>query len=118
MNSNLKTHKDLEIWKMAVDFVTEIYNITNDLPEIERFGLQSQIRRAAVSLPANIAEGAARQSKKEFIHFLYIGIGSLSELETLLIIAKNLKLIDNPKLLNKIEELRKMLFGLINSMKR
>lgn len=117
MKNNLKTHKDLETWKMAVDFVTEIYNITTEFPDAERFGLQSQIRRAAVSLPANIAEGAARQTKKEFIQFLYIGMGSLSELETLLIIAKNLKLIESQRLLNKIEELRKMLFGLINSLK-
>jgi four helix bundle protein len=113
----MKTHKDLEIWKIAVDFVTKIYNATKNFPEEERFGLQSQIRRAAVSLPANVAEGAARQTKKEFIHFLYIGVGSLSELETLLIIAENLNMVESQKLLDEIEKLKKMIFGLINSMK-
>lgn len=113
----MKTHKDLDVWKKSIDFVTEIYNSTKCFPQNEQFGLQSQIRRAAVSVPANIAEGAGRQGKKEFIQFLYIAIGSLDELETLLIIADNLEMLDSKKLLLEVETLRKMVFGLIKSNK-
>ena len=113
----IKTHKDLEVWKRAMDFVTTIYNVTKSFPKAEEFGLKSQIRRAAVSVPANIAEGAARQTKKEFIQFIYIGIGSLSELETLVLIANNLNLLNSDDFLKEIEILRKMSFGLIKSIK-
>lgn len=112
----VKTHKDLDVWKNAVDFVTEIYKLTEKFPKSEEFGLKSQIRRAAVSVPANIAEGAARKSKKEFTQFLYISVGSLSELETLIIISDNLNLLSKEVILTKIQMLRKMLFGLIGSL--
>jgi four helix bundle protein len=75
--------------------VTRIYKVTSDFPRNEEFGLQLQMRRAAVSVPTNISEGAGRQSKKEFVQFLYIAIGSLGELETLLLIAHNLSLFDS-----------------------
>lgn len=84
----MKTHKDLDVWKDSVEFVTSKYN------KIEEFGLKSQIRRTAVSIPLNIAEGAGRNYSKEFIQFLYIALGSLSELETQFIISKNLNYID------------------------
>ena len=116
--SEIKTHKDLEVWKLAIDFVTEIYKITEDFPKTEEFGLKSQIRRATVSIPANIAEGAARHSTKEFIQFLYVALGSLSELETLLIISENLNLMKSSAYLEKITILRKMLLGLIGSLKK
>ncbi|MGA2585550.1 MAG: four helix bundle protein [Candidatus Aminicenantales bacterium] len=113
----MKTHKDLDVWKRAMRFVTQIYTATNDFPKSEEFGLKSQIRRAAVSIAANIAEGAARQTKKEFIQFIYIGIGSLSEIETLLLISANLNLLKSEDFLAELETIRKMLFGLLNSLK-
>lgn len=113
-----KTHKDLDVWKRAIHPVTAVYQATDSLPKHEVFGLQSQIRRAAVSVPTNIAEGAGRQSKKESVQFLHIAIGSLGELETLLIIANNLHLFDSAQLLSEVEALRKMTFGLIKSVKK
>jgi len=71
-----KTHRDLEVWKRGISFVTTIYKLTGSFPKEELYGLTSQIRRAAISIPSNIAEGAARKSNKEFIHYLYIALGS------------------------------------------
>ncbi|HBX50590.1 MAG TPA: four helix bundle protein [Bacteroidales bacterium] len=93
----MKTHKDLDAWKSSVEFVTQMYKITESFPKSEEFGLKDQLRRAAVSIPSNIAEGAARNHTKEFIQFLYISLGSLSEVETQLIIAQNLNYITNGK---------------------
>jgi len=118
---NMKTHKDLEVWKEAVQLVTQIYEVTKDFPKEELYGLISQIRRSAVSIPSNIAEGAARNSEKEFIQFLYISLGSLSELETELIISKNLGYLKDEKeitLMKQIDSIRKMLSGLIHSIKK
>ena len=84
----LRNHKDLKVWEKSIDLAEEIYKITKNFPKEELYGITSQIRRAAVSISANIAEGAARNSNKEFIQFLYIALGSLSELETELIISK------------------------------
>ena len=72
----MKTHKDLDVWKLSIDFVTDIYKVTSSFPKEDQFGLTNQIRRAAVSVPSNIAEGAARNSDKEFLRFLYISLGS------------------------------------------
>ncbi|WP_313252551.1 four helix bundle protein [Empedobacter sp.] len=116
----MKTHKDLEVWKLAIDFVSEIYLITKQFPEVEKFGLSTQMRRASVSIPSNIAEGAARQSDKEFIQFLYIALGSSAELETQLIIAFNLNFIKQnqlDQLILKQEQIAKMLNGLIKFIK-
>ena len=111
-------HKELDVWKKSVDFVTEIYNISRAFPQEEQYGLTSQIRRAAVSIPSNIAEGAARGSDKDFIRFLYIAIGSLVEVETQLIIAKNLHFIENTRYsLNVIEDIRKLILGLIKYLR-
>lgn len=85
----LKSHTDLIIWQGSMNFVTEIYQLTKTFPPDEKFGLSSQIRRAGVSVPTNIAEGSARKTTKEYIQFLFIAIGSLTELETHLVIAKN-----------------------------
>jgi four helix bundle protein len=87
------THKDLEIWKTGIDLVESIYKITETFPKHEVYGLISQMRRATVSIPGNIAEGAARKGKAEYLQFLYIALGSLSEIETQLIIAKRLSCI-------------------------
>jgi len=78
----MKTHKDLEVWKISIEMVTNIYKITRIFPKEEIYGLTNQMRRAAVSVPSNIAEGSGRNSNKEFVQFLYYAVGSLSELET------------------------------------
>jgi four helix bundle protein len=77
-----KPHKKLNVWHKSIDLVQKIYELTETFPKIENYGITNQIRRAAVSIPANIAEGAARQTKKEFIQFLHVAQGSLSELDT------------------------------------
>jgi four helix bundle protein len=78
----METHRDLRVWQQSIDFVSSIYLMTRSLPKEELFGLVSQMRRAAVSVPSNIAEGYARGTDKEKIHFLRISSGSMSELET------------------------------------
>lgn len=88
---SLKTYKDLRAWQQAFALVREVYSVTESLPSTEAYGLTSQIRRAAVSVPANIAEGYSRTSRKEYIQFLSIARGSLSELETLILIAKEVR---------------------------
>ncbi len=95
--------------------------VTKDFPKDEFFGLVSQIRRAAVSIPSNISEGSARNHKKEFVQFLYVSLGSCAELETQLIISMNLGFIDKQaldELLEKIKAIRNMLIGLIKSVNR
>ena len=112
----MKTHKDLDVWKRSVEFVTEIYRTTENFPKDELYGLTNQIRRAAVSVPSNIAEGAARKNAKEFIQFLYIALGSLAELETQILISKNLKFINDSsaeRFQKEITEIRQMISGLI-----
>lgn len=85
-----KPHKKLDVWKLSMDLVTQVYKITDSFPREDRYSLTSQIRRAGVSIPSNIAEGAARQTKKEFTNYLHMAQGSLSELDTQLELAKNL----------------------------
>ena len=120
MENKIRTHKDLEVWKNSVDFVTHIYKITSSFPSSEIYGITNQMRRAAVSIPSNIAEGASRAANKEYIHFLYISLGSLSEVETQLIISKNLGFIDT-NLLNetdkKLSLIKAELLGLIKYLK-
>lgn len=113
-----KTHKDLNVWKSGIDLVTEIYIFSNKLPREELFGLSSQMRRAAVSVTANIAEGSARRSTKEFIRFLYISLGSCSELETLLVITKNVYGHETVELQFKIDGISRMLVALVAALKR
>jgi four helix bundle protein len=90
VNSRYRSHKKLDVWKDSVDLATHIYQITEKFPKAEVYGLTSQMRRAVISVPSNIAEGAARFSPKEFGQFLNIAGGSLSELDTQLEIAYNL----------------------------
>jgi len=114
------THKDLIVWQKSRKFVSSIYKLTNDFPSGEQFGLTSQLRRAAVSVPVNIAEGYARDSLRELIHFLYIALGSVSEIETLLLIVEDVgyKTQDQiSPLLSDIYETRKMLVSLIKHNK-
>jgi len=114
-------YKDLKVWKNGIDFVEEIYKITAKFPEEEKFGLVSQMRRAAVSIPSNIAEGANYRSRKEFRKFIRIAKGSLSELETQLIISSKLGFILNEsynKIIEQSDQISRMLAGLMNSLKK
>lgn len=111
------THKELDIWKRGIEFVGEVYKATAKFPKEDLYGLTSQIRRASVSYPSNIAEGAARSSKREYIHFLYISLSSLSEVETQLIIAEKLGYIKEGNLLREVEILRRMTLKFIKYLK-
>ena len=115
-----KPHKKLKVWQLGMDIVMDVYKLTESFPSEEKFGLTSQMRRCAVSIPSNISEGAARNTHKEFINFLHIAQGSLSELDTQLEIALRLKLItkdDWTSMDTKMLEEDKMLSGLISSIK-
>ena len=115
-----KPHKKLNVWSEAVDLAQQIYRVTERFPSNEQFGLTSQIRRAAVSIPSNIAEGAARQTKKEFLNFLHIAKGSLSELDTQLEIARRLEYLDQARwetLDERLEGIDRMLSGLVRSLR-
>jgi four helix bundle protein len=106
--------KELKIWHKAIDLSMEIYRLTAHFPKEEKYGLISQIRRSAVSVPSNIAEGAGRNSDNEFIHFLGISNGSSYELQTQLIISKNLGLIETgvDQVLDQIDQIQKMNYSL------
>lgn len=114
----LKTHKDLDVWNKAMDFTEQLYVLTKTFPKEEQFGLTSQIRRSAVSIPSNIAEGAARNSDKEFLQFLYISLGSLAEVETQLLLAKRLNYFAEDSCFDSLDAIRKMLIGLIKFVRR
>lgn len=116
----MRPHHNLDVWKKAVDFVVDVYKITDTFPNEEKFGLTSQIRRASVSIAANIAEGAARKSTKEFVNFLSISQGSTSEVETELLISFRLNYLNEDnyrKLFTSLDEIGKMLTGLCNHLK-
>jgi len=116
----MTSHKELKVWQKSIELVKSIYEFTNSFPQSEQFGLTSQMRRAAVSIPSNIAEGCGRNSNNELIHFLYIVLGSAAELETQIIISNELNFLDNEKsekLLNLNFEIIKMTSSLINSIK-
>ena len=120
MSEKIRTHKDLKIWSRSVDLVTRIYKVTEEFPKSEMFGLTSQIRRAAVSVPSNIAEGSGRRSAKELTYFLHIAIGSMAELETQFIISKNLgflKVEDFTEIDKELHELLRMTTVLANNLR-
>lgn len=111
----MRTHENLEVWKKAMDFVVAIYQATDTFPPDERFGLTSQLRRASVSIPANIAEGAGRNSDKEFIYFLSNAQGSASEVSTEVLLAFRLGYISQEtqiQLASQADEIGRMLSGL------
>ncbi len=114
----MQSHRDLDVWKMAMNLVSEVYRLTKEYPKEELFSLTSQIRRSAISIPSNIAEGAARSGRKEFIQFLYIALGSCAELETQLLIARNLGYPGDEELFNHLLRIRFMLLGLIKNLKK
>ena len=114
-----QSYRDLEVWQKAIDLVVAIYRTTTLFPQEERYGIVSQLRRAAVSLPSNIAEGQGRKSAGEFRRFLYTALGSLMELETQLIIADRLGYLHDgtsEDFQRRTGELGRMLNGLIRSL--
>jgi len=116
----MRPHEKLDVWKKAIEFVVAVYRATDD-PKDERFGLISQLRRAAVSIPANIAEGAGRKSYKEFAHFLSTSQGSASEVDTELLIANRLGYFENSKYMElhaSLDEIGRMLTGLCQHLQR
>ncbi len=116
---DLKSYRDLEVWNKAIDLVVECYQITKEFPRSEVYGLTSQLRRAAVSIPANIAEGRERQHTKEFLQHLSVAYGSLAELETHLQIAQRLNYLDIAhvdQVLEKTAEIGRMINGLCRSL--
>jgi len=116
----MRSHKDLDVWRAAIDQAQEIYELTKAYPKEEQYGMVSQMRRSAVSIASNVAEGAARQGKKEFIQFLYVAVGSASELDTQLEISKAAKLMDAKRLdaaQTHLTRVTMMLRGLIRALK-
>ena len=114
------SYKDLLVWQRSIDLVSDIYKLTEKFPRSESYGLSSQMQRAAVAIPSNIAEVASRESNKEFLRFLFISQGSISELDTQLLIASNLTFLSNEDYLliaEKLISIRKMLAGLIKFRK-
>ena len=115
----MRPHHKLDVWKKSLDFVTEVYELTFTFPETEKFSLVSQLRRAAISIPSNIAEGAARESRKEFRNFLSIAQGSAAEIETQLIISNRLRYVNKErldKMINLLADISRMLTGLRKSL--
>ena len=113
-----RAHHNLEAWQSALTLVKSVYSATASFPNSELYGLTSQLRRAAVSIPSNIAGGAARESTAEFLRFLYIARGSLAELETQIVIAKDLGYLDSPDMLMaQLDKVSAPLSGLIRSLK-
>lgn len=116
-----KPHKKLDAWKLAMELVVRTYHSTDSFPPSEKYGLIDQMRRAAVSVPCNIAEGAARQTRKEFANFLHMAQGSLSELDTLLELAARLQYVSMETLemfSAQMERVDKMISGLIRRQRR
>lgn len=111
-------HKKLDAWQKSMSIVTEIYNLTKSFPKDEFYGLTNQIRRSAISIPSNIAEGCARKNDKETIQFLYVSIGSIAEVETQLLIAQELNYSNNiKKTLNDLNSVKEIILGLIRYLK-
>ena len=116
----IKTHRDLDVWKKSRELVKHVYKLTSAFPDSEKYGLISQVQRASVSVPSNIAEGHAR-STKEYMHFISISLGSLAELETQIFLSIDLQFIkesDVKSLLSMINDIEKMLRSLYNSLKK
>jgi four helix bundle protein len=111
--------KKLNVWTKSIALVKEIYLITNKFPKTEQYGLSSQMKRAAVSIPANIAEGSAKSSDKDFSRFLEFSLGSICELETLIIIAKELNYINEEthhSIDKQVQEVQLMIKGFISKL--
>ena len=118
--SSLNDYRDLEVWKRSIELAGKMQRISSGFPREELFGLTSQIRRAAVSIPANIAEGSERNGTKEYIQFLGVARGSAAELETLIVLAEEFGYLTRELAKPPLEDLltiRKMLSGLMRSLR-
>ncbi|MFH1441509.1 MAG: four helix bundle protein [Candidatus Omnitrophota bacterium] len=116
----IKSFKELRIWQKGIEIVKDVYALTKDFPQEELYGLTTQMRRAAVSIPSNIAEGFKRYHNKEYKQFLHIVLGSTAELETQLIIVNELNFIGKESLngvLEKLDHVSKMISSLLNKLK-
>jgi four helix bundle protein len=116
----LKNYRELKVWQKSFELCKSIYKITKKFPRKEQYSLTSQIRKSAISIPSNIAEGYGRGTTKEYIHFLYIAYGSICELETQILLSKDFGYIseeDKNDLLEKVKEVERMLHALIKSLK-
>ncbi len=117
----VRSYRDLAVWQLGMQLSEDVYRLTASFPTDEKFGLTSQLRRAAASIPANIAEGHARSSTKDFLRHLSIAIGSLAEVTTFIELAERLAFIDQPianQLLESMQHERRMLRGLQASLRR
>jgi four helix bundle protein len=117
----LSSYRDLLVWQKAMELVVETYRLSSRFPKEEQYGLTSQLRRASVSVPSNIAEGYGRASRKEYLQFLYVGQGSLKETETQIILAEMLGYASKDAtkpLLERAEVVGKLLGGLIRALRR
>jgi len=115
-----RSYRDLDVWRLSIELVKDIYQVTGKFPQVEIYGLTNQLRRAAISIPSNIAEGQGRNSFKEFRQFLAIALGSLAELETQLIIAKEIGYLtsaETDRLSISLDTIRKMIKALSQSLK-
>lgn len=116
----MRDFRQYSVWQKAIDFTTEIYKITSSYPSSEKYGLTNQLQRAAVSIASNIAEGASRTSEKDFAHFLEISLGSSFEVETQLLISKNLNYISEAQhsaIIKELDILQKQLNQFINRIR-
>ena len=116
---NKINHKELDVWKYSMDLVEMVYTISSKFPDEEKYGITSQMRRAAISIPSNIAEGAGRKGDKELVQFISIALGSLSELETQYLIAVRLKFVESEEVLvDLIVKVKQLLLGFRNYVMR
>jgi four helix bundle protein len=118
MESKIKSFKDLKVWQQGIALVKEVYEITKDFPKEEQYGLSAQMRRAAISIPSNIAKGFRRRSAKEHKQFLSIALGSCAELETQIIISKELKYTEDTKVQNLITLINNICGMIVNLDKK
>lgn len=117
----MKPHQNLDAWKLSFQFTEKVYELTKSFPKEEIYGITSQIRRAAVSVPVNIAEGAARHTDKQFIQFLHISLGSASELDTLILLSKSLGYLSETQcqeLIQDLDRIGKTIYGLIKYIEK
>ena len=119
--SVVKDYRDLIVWQKAMDLVEAVYHATKDFPREEIYGLTSQLRRAAVSIPSNIAEGNGRNTTRDYVHFLGMAYGSVKEMETQVLIAERLRNNDpshSGRLVQSTAEIARLISGLVNSLNR
>jgi four helix bundle protein len=121
MKDSFKSYRDLEVWQKSMGLAKEVYQVTSSFPTDEKFGLTNQMRRAAVSIPSNLAEGHARSGTQEFKHFISMAIGSVAELETQILLSAELGYLNENRksdLFEQLDIIGKMLRGLYKSLNR